>query len=347
MKSYEKEAFKKSFILFFIVQIIFLSLLTYKTYNDNIHHLGSEISSSLMQCYLSKKCDRYKMLHLDYTKKLQHHLYVENNQIFMIFKTNSGIKKMQFSSDEYTLSVKKIQNDILFYFVLYMIILIVISLLFALYTSTPLRKAFKLNDNFIKDILHDINTPLSALRINLTILTKQFGNNTAINRSQESIKNILSLQDNMNHYLNNSNLNKDKVNLNHLIEKKIISFSNLYNNIKFIFKNENTIYLSINKNAINRILDNIISNACKYNKTNGSVLISFKNNILKIKDTGQGIKNTTKIFDRYYKENDSGIGIGLDVVNKLCKNCNITIDVNSVLTKGSTFKLDCSEVILK
>lgn len=347
MKSYEKEAFKKSFSLFFIIQIIFLSLLTYKTYNDNIHHLESRISSSLMQCYLNKKCSKYKIMNVNSTNKLQHNLYIENDNPFMIFKINNLIEKMQYSSKEYMLSTKKIRHDILFHFSLYMFVLIIISLLFALYTSRPLKKAFKLNDEFIKDILHDINTPLSALQINLKILHKEFGNNDAISRAHESIKSILALQDNMNYFLNKSDLNKDKVNLHNLVQTKVNHFKNLYYEINFNTDINNNIFLYINENALNRILDNIISNACKYNKTKGSVFIKYENNILSIKDTGIGIKNTKKIFDRYYKENDSGIGIGLNVVKKLTNSCNIYINVTSILNIETNFCLDFKEVIFK
>jgi signal transduction histidine kinase len=233
------------------------------------------------------------------------------------------------------------------YTFIYTLILIIISILFALYTTNPLKKAFKLNDEFIKDILHDINTPLSALRINLKILSREFGNNDAITRSQESIVNILSLQDNMKYYLDQSDLNKEKINLTHIIKEKVNFFKIQNDNIYFILKINEDIFLNTNQNAISRILDNILSNAIKYNKKNGAVTISFKNNILLIEDTGNGIKNTKRIFDRYYKENENGIGIGLNVVKKLCDSIGISITVESKISKGSIFKLDCSQVIFK
>ena len=346
MKIYEIEAFKKSFILFFVVQFIFLLFLVYKTYPDKIHHFDNKISSLLMQCYLSKSCNKYNTNILETTNKLQHHLYKEQNNIYMVFK-NDKILQMTFSIDEYNKQKEEILNEIYIYTFIYTIILIIISILFALYTTNPLKKAFKLNDEFIKDILHDINTPLSALRINLKILSREFGNNDAITRSQESIVNILSLQDNMKYYLDQSDLNKEKINLTHLLEEKINFYKNQNNHIYFIFKIKEDIFLNTNTNAVSRILDNIISNAIKYNKKNGAVTISFKNDILYIQDSGLGIKNTKRIFERYYKENENGIGIGLNVVKKLCDSIGISISVQSEISKGSIFKLNCSEVIFK
>ena len=346
MKIYEVEAFKKSFILFFIVQFILLLFLIYKIYIDKIHHFDNKVSSLLMQCYLDTNCNKYNLNILKQTNKLQHHLYKEPNHIYMIFKSNK-IEKMTFSIDEYNIKKDEILNEIYIYTLIYTIVLIIISILFAIYTTNPLKKAFKLNDEFIKDILHDINTPLSALRINLKILNREFGNNDAINRSQESIINILALQDNMKYYLDQSNLNKEKINLTNILENKIDFLNKQNDNINFIFNIQEDIFLNTNKNAIDRILDNIISNAIKYNKKNGSVIISYNNNLLKIQDTGYGIKNTKRIFDRYYKENTNGIGIGLNVVKKLCDSINVVISVESESSIGSIFKLDFSEVIFK
>ena len=346
MKIFEVEAFKKSFVLFFVVQFIFLLFLMYKTYSDKIHHYDNQISSLLMQCYLNKSCNKYKLSILNKTNKLQHHLYKENNNIYMIFK-NDSILKMTFSIKEYNIKKEDILNDIYIYTLIYTIILIIISILFSIYTTNPLKKAFKLNDEFIKDILHDINTPLSALRINLKILSREFGNNDAITRSQESIINILSLQDNMKYYLDQSDLNKEKINLTYIIKDKLTFLRTQHDNIYFILKIKEDIFLNTNQNALNRILDNIISNAIKYNKKNGAVTISFKNNTVYIQDTGFGIKNTKRIFDRYYKENENGIGIGLNVVKKLCDSIGIIVSVESEISVGSIFKLDCSEVIFK
>jgi len=346
LKIFELEAFKKSFVLFFVVQFIFLLFLIYKTYTDKIHHFDNQISSLLMQCYLSKSCNKYDTNILKTTNKLQHHLYKEKENIYMIFK-NKNIIKMTFPINEYNIKKEEILQEIYMYTFLYTLILIIISILFALYTTNPLKKAFKLNDEFIKDILHDINTPLSALRINLKILSREFGNNDAITRSQESIVNILSLQDNMKYYLDQSDLNKEKINLTHIIKEKVNFFKIQNDNIYFILKINEDIFLNTNQNAISRILDNILSNAIKYNKKNGAVTISFKNNILLIEDTGNGIKNTKRIFDRYYKENENGIGIGLNVVKKLCDSIGISITVESKISKGSIFKLDCSQVIFK
>jgi signal transduction histidine kinase len=116
-----------------------------------------------------------------------------------------------------------------------------------------------------------------------------------------------------------------------------------YPNISFKI-DINDITLFSNKEAFTRIVDNLLSNAAKYNKQNGSVDIKLINSKLYIVDTGVGIKEPKKIFNRFYKEQERGIGIGLHIVKKLCEELGIKIALESELDKGSTFILNLSSL---
>jgi signal transduction histidine kinase len=84
-----------------------------------------------------------------------------------------------------------------------------------------------------------------------------------------------------------------------------------------------SLVIESDKNAFTRIIYNLLSNACKYNTTNGFVSVKLKENILSISNSSYGIKNPDKIFDRFYKESDRGVGIGLHIVKKLCNELGI------------------------
>jgi len=56
--------------------------------------------------------------------------------------------------------------------------------------------------------------------------------------------------------------------------------------------------------------------------------------------------HTLKKFNRYYKENNTGIGIGLHIVKKLCDELQIPIELTTTLDKGSIFSLDLSKIII-
>ena len=100
-----------------------------------------------------------------------------------------------------------------------------------------------------------------------------------------------------------------------------------------------SVIIRSNKNAIDRILDNLLTNACKYNKKNGQVSIHLTNDKLIIKDTGIGIKNTKKVFQRYYKENENGLGIGMNIVKQLCDILEINIAITSIVDEGTMVEL--------
>ena len=102
-------------------------------------------------------------------------------------------------------------------------------------------------------------------------------------------------------------------------------------------------------NLIKHLIINLIENAIKYNKENGSIDITLEKNeeytILKVSDTGIGIeeKNLDKIFERFYRVDESrsrktgGTGIGLPICKKICAAHNTTISVDSKVGVGTVF----------
>ncbi len=100
---------------------------------------------------------------------------------------------------------------------------------------------------------------------------------------------------------------------------------------------------------IRRVLLNLIDNAVKYNRKNGTVRLSMALEgevvAVRISDTGIGIPAEVipRLFERFYRVNDSGkqgtrgTGLGLYLVHWIVKNHGGTIEVESQPGKGSTF----------
>jgi signal transduction histidine kinase len=120
-----------------------------------------------------------------------------------------------------------------------------------------------------------------------------------------------------------------------------LALEKLYPSIHFIL-NAGNIAITTNRDAFTRIIDNLLNNAAKYNKHDGSVTISIdsEQNKLHIQDTGKGIAHIEKIFERFYKEHERGLGIGLHIVKKFCDELKIQINVESRISKGTIFTLD-------
>jgi two-component system OmpR family sensor kinase len=136
----------------------------------------------------------------------------------------------------------------------------------------------------------------------------------------------------------------EEIALKPMIENRVEYFDILVKskNIIFILSLEHaTIFMDRRK--FSRIIDNIISNAIKYNKRGGRIEITLKENSLKIKDTGIGIAEDKIpfMFDRYMRFNQSegGFGVGLSIVKKIIDEYNMQIEVESQEGEGTTVML--------
>ncbi len=102
---------------------------------------------------------------------------------------------------------------------------------------------------------------------------------------------------------------------------------------------------------LSELYRNLISNAIKYNKDGGKIIISVEkradNIISKITDTGIGLEKDEipRIFERFYmvdkgrNRNTNSTGLGLAIVKHIVEDMGGTIDVISALGEGTTFKV--------
>jgi signal transduction histidine kinase len=105
------------------------------------------------------------------------------------------------------------------------------------------------------------------------------------------------------------------------------------------------------ESEVERMLVNLIENALNYTPSGGSISIrSYVEQALicvEISDTGIGIgeKDLPRVFDRFYRADTarstkiSGTGLGLSIVKRIVEMHSGEIDVQSVLGKGTTFRL--------
>ncbi|MDY3889475.1 MAG: ATP-binding protein, partial [Bacilli bacterium] len=123
--------------------------------------------------------------------------------------------------------------------------------------------------------------------------------------------------------------------------------------VKFDIKNE---YIFGSPIHIKQILSNLITNSIKYNKQNGSIIVSVKeisidenhsSYVFKVADTGLGMSDDFQkvIFEPFTQENGGartkykGTGLGMSIVKKLVEKMGGTIKLKSKLNIGSTFTI--------
>lgn len=232
---------------------------------------------------------------------------------------------------------------ILIFLAFYSLVTIIGFYLAKLFLKPIKDERIKLN-NFIKDTTHELNTPISA------IMMSTEGENLSlkqIERIKLSAKRISEIYKDLTYiFLENKEIKKDKKELDFslLIKEQIDSFEPLFlkKKIEVLTQLETTTY-KIDRDDFIRLFNNLFSNAIKYNKINGKIEISLKNRVLSIKDSGIGIKKDKlkDIYKRYYRATtqNGGFGLGLNIVNMICKSYNIKIEVESIENEGTIFKL--------
>jgi predicted outer membrane repeat protein len=149
-------------------------------------------------------------------------------------------------------------------------------------------------------------------------------------------------------------LNACPQNLVSVVKEIVLSFHSLAERKNITFKlncDEIEIIAYLDKDKVDKILSNILSNAFKFTPAGGKVEvgISRKEKFAEviITDTGVGIPKAQidKIFDRFYQVDGShtraheGTGIGLALTKELIELHRGNIEVESAEGKGSTFKL--------
>jgi signal transduction histidine kinase/CheY-like chemotaxis protein len=228
------------------------------------------------------------------------------------------------------------------------------------------KESAKVKENFMANMSHEIRTPMNAIlgftnllqRKNLDEESKEY-----IQTIQKSGENLLTI---INDILDLSKIEAGMIR----IEAAPFSIRGLLHSIEIMLKPkaaEKGLQLSVTVDKsvpdhlegdsvrLTQILVNLIGNALKFTNK-GSVLISITNEGVSgdvintgitVSDTGIGIeKNKLQhIFNRFQQAEDSvtrkygGTGLGLSIVKDLVLLQNGTIDVDSEINKGTTFRL--------
>lgn len=108
--------------------------------------------------------------------------------------------------------------------------------------------------------------------------------------------------------------------------------------------------LEADRDKIKQVILNLLSNALKYNRPNGSIFVTARASAAEmsvaVRDTGVGIppEDLNRLFEKFYRVRGSekiasGTGLGLSICKHIVNNHHGRIEVNSQLNEGSTFTM--------
>ena len=119
-------------------------------------------------------------------------------------------------------------------------------------------------------------------------------------------------------------LNKQTIKVAELVDKLLVSASTRANNLNLKLVNElqGDLTVEADPKLLEHLLANLIDNAIKYNKEDGSVIVGFAKGLF-VQDTGLGIAKAdqAKVFEQFYRTSTTshiqGTGLGLSIVKAI------------------------------
>jgi signal transduction histidine kinase len=219
-------------------------------------------------------------------------------------------------------------------------------------------------EEWISGLSHDLKTPLASISGYAHMLeadtytwskeeTKQFAG--IITEKSSYMKKLIE-DLTLTYRLKNQALPiaKEKTDMNELLRRTVIHFINDQANsqMKFHFRpHEESLHAEVDPKWFQRILDNLLANAIKYNPPGTEITVSLSLIeqhliVITIEDNGQGINKETldQLFQRYYRgtntdETSTGSGLGMAITKQLIELHCGSINVSSITGKGTKVRI--------
>ena len=231
------------------------------------------------------------------------------------------------------------------------------------------ERANDAKSNFLARMSHDIRTPMNGIVGMTKIARDNVGNNEKVVFALDRIDSASNqLKNLINDVLDMSKLESGKT----ILAFEPFNINTILENLKDVFADmisEKGIHFEMEKHDIQhenligspihiqRIIQNIESNAIKYNKPNGRLKIEIEEKFLQnnqtsfrftISDTGIGMTDKFKqhLFEPFSRENENagtqymGTGLGMAITKELLDLMNGSISVESTLGEGTVFVVE-------
>ena len=215
----------------------------------------------------------------------------------------------------------------------------------------------------LANISHDIKTPLTVILGYLEIMRLNNSDDEMVKKVETKAKQVMNL---INQFFTlaklesgDTNINLCKININEVCRENVLEFYDILLQKEFevdLYIPEISTYVQGDKDALQRILYNLLSNAIRYGgagKYLGVFLRQDKNSVyIDVVDKGKGIEQEfiSNVFDRLYTMEDSrnreiqGNGLGLTIAKNLAKSLGGDIFLSSIPNVKTTFTVKLKKI---
>jgi signal transduction histidine kinase len=193
---------------------------------------------------------------------------------------------------------------------------------------------------FLRYTVHETNTPLSVILTSIELFVMKNQKDRQLSKIEAAAKNIFNIYDDLSYLVKKDQVEYPKVAID--LELFLVSRLDFFaevaelSKVRFMYCIEiKGKYIYFNETKLQRIIDNTITNAIKYTLADEIVHVGLKADgtfaELSMGSRSKTIENTDKIFDAYYRENQTqeGFGIGLQLVNRICQEEGVIISLDT------------------
>ena len=221
----------------------------------------------------------------------------------------------------------------------------------------------KMQKEFIDIAAHELRTPIQPILGLADILYSKINNNEQLEYLDIIIRNARRLQGLTENILDVSKiesnsliLKKEQFDLNKAILHVITDYKNQIKNtdkIKVILVSKGDFFVYADQIRITQVISNLLNNAIKSTKYDGSIYIKLEKEgekiangdndhiVVSIKDSGEGIHSDIKpyLFSKFTTKSDQGTGLGLFISKNIVEahGGKIWAENNAIGEKGATF----------
>lgn len=225
-------------------------------------------------------------------------------------------------------------------------------------SNKQLTKSNKELDKFVYSVSHDLRAPLTSM-LGLIEITEDEVNDEYVSNNMGMLKaSIHKLDGFILDILNYSRNARQEITMEEINFKELLE--DIMTNLRYMNRDKKMVEINVDvmnqntfvsdKQRINIIMNNILSNAIKYHDpkspkpyVNVKIDTTVAETLITVSDNGVGVKKELhdKIFDMFYRvsHNSDGSGLGLYIVKESIEKLNGTIEVESELGIGTAFNI--------
>ena len=229
---------------------------------------------------------------------------------------------------------------------------------------TQVEATLRSRDEFLIAVAHELRTPVTALLGYGQMLSRHFANgNSKLERDQRIMQAIVSQGERINRLTNTMiniyRLNEGELTLSLAPIDLRVELARVASQLDLLTDQHplttdlpaTPVIIKGDEQALEQVLYNLVQNAIKYSPSGGMITLRLgtadRHALIDVADEGLGIPDDERgrVYERFYRarningEHISGLGLGLYIVKEIVSMHGGTVDVESTLGQGSTFRI--------